>query len=133
MPPHDDHRHDHDDHGHDHDNDHDHDHDHDDHDHDHHHGHGHHHRHHHQRPAALVHGAGATRISVGVIVARVLVMLPGVRGIHPLASILIVLVSVWGTWDLLREAIAVALDAAARSVGVTKLGADPGGRPGVED
>jgi cobalt-zinc-cadmium efflux system protein len=83
--------------------------------------------------AAFLHMAGDALISVGVIVAGLLVMFTGISWIDPLASILIVLVILWGTWDLLREAIDMALDAAPRSVDVAKLRAYLCGQPGVED
>jgi cobalt-zinc-cadmium efflux system protein len=83
--------------------------------------------------AAFLHMAGDALISVGVIVAGLLVMLTGAQWIDPLASVLIVLVILWGTWDLLREAIDMALDAAPRSVDVARLRAYLCGQPGVED
>lgn len=83
--------------------------------------------------AAFLHMAADTLISVGVIVAGLLVMLTGIQWIDPLASILIVLVILWGTFDLLREAADMALDAAPRSVDVARLRAHLCAQPGVED
>jgi cobalt-zinc-cadmium efflux system protein len=83
--------------------------------------------------AAFLHMAGDALISVGVIVAGLLVTLTGVQWIDPLASILIVLVILWGTWDLLREAADMAMDAAPRSVDIKKLRAFLAAQPGVTD
>ncbi|MGZ3368948.1 MAG: cation diffusion facilitator family transporter [Caulobacteraceae bacterium] len=83
--------------------------------------------------AAFLHMAGDALISVGVIVAGLLVMLTGAQWIDPAASVVIVLVILWGTFDLLREAADMALDAAPRSVDVGRLRAYLCGQPGVED
>jgi len=83
--------------------------------------------------AAFLHMAADALISVGVIVAGVLVMFTGAQWIDPLASVLIVLVILWGTFDLLREATDMALDAAPRSVDVERLRAYLCAQPGVED
>src|ERR1700761_4495402 len=83
--------------------------------------------------AAFLHMAADAMISVGVIVAGILVMLTGVQWIDPAASIVIVLVILWGTFGLLREATDMALDAAPRSVDVDKLRAFLCSQPGVAD
>jgi cobalt-zinc-cadmium efflux system protein len=83
--------------------------------------------------AAFLHMAGDALISVGVIVAGLLVFFTGLQWIDPLASILIVMVILWGTFDLLREAADMALDAAPRSVDVAKLRAYLCAQEGVED
>jgi cobalt-zinc-cadmium efflux system protein len=82
---------------------------------------------------AFLHMAGDALISVGVIVAGVLVTFTGLQWIDPLASILIVLVILWGTWGLLRDAADMAMDAAPRSVDMDKLRAFLCGQPGVVD
>ncbi len=83
--------------------------------------------------AAFLHMAADALISVGVIVAGLLVMLTGAQWIDPAASILIVLVILWGTFDLLREAADMALDAAPRTVDVAKLRAYLCAQPGVAE
>jgi len=83
--------------------------------------------------AAFLHMAADALISVGVIVAGVLVMLTGIQWIDPLASIVIVLVILWGTFGLLRDAADMALDAAPRSVDVDKLRAFLCAQPGVAE
>ena len=80
--------------------------------------------------AAFMHMAADAVISVGVIVAGLLVAFTGAQWIDPLASIVIVLVILWGTFDLLKDAADMALDAAPRGVDVkaieTYLAAQPG-------
>ena len=83
--------------------------------------------------AAFLHMAGDALISVGVIVAGLLVMLTGVSWIDPAASIVIVMVILWGTWGLLRDATDMALDAAPRSVDIPKLRAFLASQPGVAE
>jgi cobalt-zinc-cadmium efflux system protein len=83
--------------------------------------------------AAFLHMAGDAMISVGVIVAGLLVMLTGVSWIDPLASVVIVLVILWGTFGLLRDAADMAMDAAPRSVDIPKLRAFLAAQPGVAE
>ena len=60
-------------------------------------------------------------------------MLTGLTWIDPLASIVIVLVILWGTWGLLRDALDMALDAAPRSVDLNKLRGFLCSQPGVAE
>lgn len=82
---------------------------------------------------AFLHMAGDALISVGVIVAGLLVTFTSLSWIDPLASIVIVLVILWGTFGLLRDAVDMAMDAAPRSVDMDKLRAFLRGQPGVAD
>lgn len=83
--------------------------------------------------AAFLHMAGDALISVGVIVAGLLVALTHVEWIDPLASIVIVLVILWGTFGLLRDALDMAMDVAPRSVDLKKLQAFIAAQPGVAE
>ena len=83
--------------------------------------------------AAFLHMASDALISVGVIVAGLLVMFTGLSWIDPAASIVIVLVILWGTWGLLRDAADMAMDAAPRSVDIPKLHAFLASQPGVAE
>jgi cobalt-zinc-cadmium efflux system protein len=83
--------------------------------------------------AAFLHMAGDALISVGVIVAGLLVTVTGIPWIDPLASIIIVLVIVWGAFGLLREAADMALDAVPRSVDMAKLRAFLAAQTGVTE
>jgi cobalt-zinc-cadmium efflux system protein len=81
--------------------------------------------------AAFLHMAGDALISVGVIVAGLLVAVTHIAWIDPLASVLIVLVILWGTYGLLRDAADMAMDVAPRSVDLDKLQAFLAAQPGV--
>ena len=83
--------------------------------------------------AAFLHMASDALISVGVIVAGLLVMFTGLSWIDPAASIVIVMVILWGTWGLLREATDMALDAAPRAVDVHAVKAYLAAQPGVTE
>ena len=83
--------------------------------------------------AAFLHMAGDAMISVGVIVAGLLVMLTGQSWIDPAASIILVMVILWGTWGLLTDAGDMAMDAAPRSVDIPKLRAFLAAQPGVAE
>lgn len=83
--------------------------------------------------AAFLHMAADAVISVGVIVAGLLVTLTAIPVIDPAASIVIVLVILWGTLGLLREAADMAMDAAPRSVDMIKLRAFLRAQPGVTE
>jgi cobalt-zinc-cadmium efflux system protein len=83
--------------------------------------------------AAFQHMAADAVISVGVIIAGLLVAVTGAEWIDPAASILIVVAILWGTFGLLREAIDMALDAVPRSVNVEALRAYLAGQPGVAE
>jgi cobalt-zinc-cadmium efflux system protein len=82
---------------------------------------------------AFLHMAADALISVGVIVSGLAVLLTGASWIDPAASIVIVLVILWGTWGLLREATDMALDAAPRTVDVAAVRAYLCAQPGVSD
>ena len=59
---------------------------------------------------AFLHMAADAAVSAGVVIAGLLILLTGVRWIDPLASLIINAVIVWGTWGLLRDSLAMALD-----------------------
>jgi cobalt-zinc-cadmium efflux system protein len=83
--------------------------------------------------AAFLHMAADAAISVGVISAGLLVLLTGAAWIDPLASIIIVVVILMGTWGLLREATDMAMDAAPRSIDVKAVRDYLGQQPGVAE
>jgi cobalt-zinc-cadmium efflux system protein len=60
---------------------------------------------------AFLHMAADAGISAGVVVAAFVMMLGGGAWIDPAASLVIVAVIVWGTWGLLRDSVAMSLQA----------------------
>lgn len=66
--------------------------------------------------SAFLHMAADAAISVGVVVAAVLIVLTGQTWIDPAAGLVILGVILWGTWGLLREAFDLAMDTAPAAV-----------------
>ena len=65
---------------------------------------------------AFLHMAADAAVSAGVVIAGFLILLTGLRWIDPLASLIINAVIVWGTWGLLRDSLAMALDVVPANV-----------------
>jgi cobalt-zinc-cadmium efflux system protein len=66
--------------------------------------------------SAFVHMAADAAISAGVVLAGIAILLTGDRWVDPVVSLVICAVIVWGTWDLLREAVNLALQAVPRQI-----------------
>lgn len=60
---------------------------------------------------AFLHMVADAAVSAGVVVAGLLILLTGRAWLDPVASLLVCAVIVWTTWSLLRESIAMSLDA----------------------
>lgn len=60
---------------------------------------------------AFLHLLGDALISIGVVIAALLILYTGYMWIDPLAGLLIVTVILWGTWGLLRDSVRLILDA----------------------
>jgi cobalt-zinc-cadmium efflux system protein len=60
---------------------------------------------------AFLHMAADAGVSAGVVVAGILILMTGWLWLDPIASLLVCVVIVWSTWSLLRESIAMSLDA----------------------
>lgn len=65
---------------------------------------------------AFLHMLGDAGVSVAVIAAAGGIMLTGWQWLDPVASLLIAVVILWGTWGLLRESIRLTLNAAPREI-----------------
>lgn len=65
---------------------------------------------------AYLHMAADALVSVGVVVAALIMMQTGWLWLDPVTSIVIVVVIVWGTWGLLRESMAMSLAAVPASI-----------------
>jgi cobalt-zinc-cadmium efflux system protein len=70
---------------------------------------------------AFLHMAADTAISAGVVVAGFVIVLTGWHLIDPVVSLLICGVIVWGTWDLLRESVNLALQAVPANIDLAKV------------
>jgi len=65
---------------------------------------------------AYLHMAADALVSLGVVVAGVLILLTGILLIDPITSFVIVLVIGWGTWGLLKDSVKMGLLAVPDSV-----------------
>ena len=65
---------------------------------------------------AFLHMAADAAISAGVVLAGVAILWTGANWIDPVVSLLICAVIVWGTWDLLRESVNLALQAVPKDI-----------------
>ncbi len=70
---------------------------------------------------AFLHMAADAAVSVGVVLAGVAIMATGIGWIDPVVSIIIVVVIVWGTWDLFTESVGLAMDAVPRRININEL------------
>ena len=81
---------------------------------------------------AFLHMIADAAVSLGVVVAGGLIWMTSIQWIDPLASLLIVAVILAGTWELLRDSLNLALDAAPRGLKVAEVRDYLCGLPGVE-
>ena len=82
---------------------------------------------------AFLHMAADAAVSVGVVVAGLLIRYTGADWIDPVTSLVIAAVIFWGTWGLLRESFDLSMQAAPRGVDVAAVRAFLLDRPGVTD
>lgn len=80
---------------------------------------------------AFLHMVADAAVSAGVVVAGLLVLWTGQLWIDPAVSLVVALVIAAGTWSLLQESFALALDAAPRGTPVDEIRAYLAGLPGV--
>ena len=80
---------------------------------------------------AFLHMAADAAVSLGVVVAGLLILLTGQSWIDPVASLIIVGVILAGTWGLLRESLDLALDAAPARIDMQAVQAALLELPGV--
>jgi cobalt-zinc-cadmium efflux system protein len=65
---------------------------------------------------AFLHMAADAAVSAAVVLAGLVILYTGWLWVDPLTSLVIVGVIVWGTWGLLRDALAMSIDAVPRSI-----------------
>jgi len=65
---------------------------------------------------AFLHMAADAGVSLGVVIAGLLINLTGVQWIDPIMSFIIILVILWGTWRLFTDSIDLALDAVPKHI-----------------
>ncbi len=85
---------------------------------------------------AFLHMVADAGISVGVVIAGLLITLTGMLWIDPIISFVIIIVVLWGTWHLFTDSIDLALDAVPRQVDLEKVRnflLDQNGVTGIHD
>lgn len=82
---------------------------------------------------AFLHMAADAAVSLGVVVAALLMMATGAAWLDPLVSLGIALVILWSTWDLARDSLDLALDAVPRGIDRDAVEAYLRRLPGVAD
>ena len=81
---------------------------------------------------AFLHMAADAGVSLGVVVAGLLINITGELWIDPATSFVIIVVIVWGTWKLFTASIDLALDAVPKHIDLQKVKDFLNGRKGVE-
>ena len=82
---------------------------------------------------AFIHMAADAGVSLGVVVAAVLIQLTGALWLDPAASLAIGVVIVIGTWGLLRDATSLAMDAVPPGVDAAAIERSLAALPGVTE
>jgi cobalt-zinc-cadmium efflux system protein len=82
---------------------------------------------------AYLHMAADAGVSLGVVIAGLLIMLFNIVWIDPVMSFIIVGVILYGTWGLLVDSINLALDAVPKDINVDEVRKFLAGIKGVED
>jgi cobalt-zinc-cadmium efflux system protein len=82
---------------------------------------------------AFVHMAADAGLAAGVVVAGIVIVLTGWRGLDPVVSLALVAVIFVGTWDLLKDSVNLALDAVPEGVDPAAVRAYLVGLPGVTE
>jgi len=80
---------------------------------------------------AYLHMAADAGVSLGVVLAALVIRFTGWLWLDPVASLAINAVIVWGTWGLLRDGARMSLAAVPPQIDPTAVRAFLGGRPGV--
>ena len=70
---------------------------------------------------AFLHMAADAGVSLGVVVAGLLINLTGEQWIDPVTSFLIITVVLWGTWRLFTDSVDLALDAVPKHINLEKV------------
>jgi cobalt-zinc-cadmium efflux system protein len=83
--------------------------------------------------AAFLHMAADAAVSLGVVVAGLLILLTGIQWIDPAISFIIILVILWSTWRLFTDSIDLALDAVPKNIKIDEVREFLLSQGGVED
>lgn len=70
---------------------------------------------------AFLHMAADALVSLGVVIAGVVILLTGANWVDPVTSLLIVIVIAWGTWGLLKDSVKLGLNAVPEGISVVAV------------
>jgi len=82
---------------------------------------------------AFLHMAADAGVSLGVVVAGLLIRVTGAQWIDPIMSFVIIAVILWGTWRLFTDSIDLALYAVPKDISLSKVRNFLQSKPGVEE
>jgi cobalt-zinc-cadmium efflux system protein len=77
--------------------------------------------------------AADATVSVGVVIAGLLINLTGYQWIDPVVSFVIIVVVLYGTWSLFVDSVNLALDAVPKNIDIGEVRNALNAFPGVED
>ncbi len=81
--------------------------------------------------SAFLHMAADALVTAGVVVTGIAIALTGQPWLDPAVSLVVAVVIIYGTWDLIKEAMELALDAVPAGVDATAVRAHLAALPGV--
>src|SRR5947208_2333121 len=81
--------------------------------------------------SAFLHMTTDAAVSAGVVVAGIAIVFTGLHWIDPTVSLIIAAVIVWGTWELLRESLNLALQAVPKGIDLSEVREYLAGLPNV--
>ncbi|KEF31797.1 Cobalt-zinc-cadmium resistance protein CzcD [Marinobacter nitratireducens] len=81
---------------------------------------------------AFLHMAADTAVSVGVVIAGLIIMVSGLNWIDPVVSLVIAAIIFIGTWQLLKDSLNLAMDAVPRDIDPAAVSEHLRQLPGVE-
>ena len=81
--------------------------------------------------SAFLHLAADALVSAGVVIAGLAIVATGLAWLDPAVSLIVSAVIIYGTWDLVRQAIALALDAVPEGIDAADVRAHLAALPGV--
>ncbi len=70
---------------------------------------------------AFLHMAADAAVSLGVVIAGLLILKTGLQWIDPIMSFLIIGVIIWGTWKLFIDSVNLALDAVPKQINIDQV------------
>jgi cobalt-zinc-cadmium efflux system protein len=82
---------------------------------------------------AFLHMAADAAVSLGVVLAGILILVTGNYWIDPVMSFIIIAVILWGTWQLFSESVNLALDAVPKNIDVERVRGFIESRKGVKE